>query len=210
MRPGNNTRRPRGRPNRKHNVSPRSQAFDSHGPDVRIRGNAPQIYEKYLTLARDAAAAGDRVASESYFQFAEHYFRIMNDSTDPQRPGQPPRQKPEQASAGQVQPIGSQEQPHVEWPAADGGANGTAAQPKPVSEAQPVTEDKPAADAEVAAEERPRRRQDSKPRQRPHRRQANGSEEPSAKMAADPEPIAEEAKPSQSESGDEESTPPVE
>ena len=91
MRPGNNTRRPRGRPNRKQHVSPRTQTFDSHGPDVRIRGNAPQVYEKYLSLARDAHSAGDRVASESYYQFAEHYFRIMNDSTDPQRPGQPPR-----------------------------------------------------------------------------------------------------------------------
>ncbi len=85
MRPANNVRRPRGRPNRKQHGSPRSQTYDSHGPDVRVRGNATQIYDKYLSLARDAAASGDRVAAEGYFQFAEHYFRIINDSTDPRR-----------------------------------------------------------------------------------------------------------------------------
>lgn len=92
MRPTNNIRRSRGRPNRKQqHGSPRHQTFDSHGPDVRIRGNAPQVYEKYLTLARDATSAGDRVAAEGFFQFAEHYFRIMNDSTDPRRPSPPPQ-----------------------------------------------------------------------------------------------------------------------
>ncbi|WP_020593228.1 DUF4167 domain-containing protein [Kiloniella laminariae] len=57
--------------------------FDSNGPGGRIRGNATQIEEKYLQLARDATVGGDRVAAESYFQYAEHYHRIMNDSTDP-------------------------------------------------------------------------------------------------------------------------------
>ncbi|WP_407696886.1 DUF4167 domain-containing protein [Skermanella mucosa] len=55
----------------------RHQTFDSNGPDVRIRGNAFQVYEKYLALARDAQTAGDRIAAESYFQHAEHYFRII-------------------------------------------------------------------------------------------------------------------------------------
>lgn len=48
-----------------------------------MRGNARQVYEKYLSLARDATSAGDRVAAEAYFQHAEHYFRILSDSTDP-------------------------------------------------------------------------------------------------------------------------------
>lgn len=56
----------------------RNQTFDSNGPDVRIRGSAHQVHEKYLTLARDASASGDRVLAESYFQHAEHYFRILN------------------------------------------------------------------------------------------------------------------------------------
>ena len=89
MRPTNNVRRSRGRPNRKQHGSPRHQTFDSHGPEVRIRGNAPQVYEKYLSLARDASSSGDRILAEGFFQYAEHYFRIMNDSTDPRRPSPP-------------------------------------------------------------------------------------------------------------------------
>jgi hypothetical protein len=82
MRQGPNVRRSRGRGNnnggrRQNNVPLRHQTFDSNGPDVRIRGNAFQVYEKYLTLARDAQTAGDRIAAESYFQHAEHYFRII-------------------------------------------------------------------------------------------------------------------------------------
>ncbi len=56
----------------------RMQVFDSNGPDVRIRGTAHQVVEKYLTLAKDANSAGDRVLAESYLQHAEHYQRIIN------------------------------------------------------------------------------------------------------------------------------------
>jgi hypothetical protein len=52
--------------------------FDSNGPDVRIRGTAHQVCEKYLTLAKDAAASGDRIVAENYLQHAEHYQRIIN------------------------------------------------------------------------------------------------------------------------------------
>ena len=62
---------------RKHHLPLRLQTFDSNGPDVRIRGNAYQVHEKYLQLARDAQSAGDRVAAENYFQHAEHYYRII-------------------------------------------------------------------------------------------------------------------------------------
>jgi len=55
----------------------RHQTFDSNGPDVRIRGNAFQVYEKYQALARDAQTAGDRIAAENYLQHAEHYYRIV-------------------------------------------------------------------------------------------------------------------------------------
>ncbi len=63
-------------------INPRVQTFDSNGPDVRIRGNAIQINEKYLTLARDAQGAGDRVLAESYLQHAEHYQRMLNEMTE--------------------------------------------------------------------------------------------------------------------------------
>jgi len=52
--------------------------FDSSGPDLRIRGTAQQLFEKYLQLGRDATSGGDRVMAEGYFQHAEHYFRILN------------------------------------------------------------------------------------------------------------------------------------
>lgn len=56
----------------------RNQVFDSNGPDVRIRGTAFQICEKYMALAKDAASTGDVVMAESYMQHAEHYQRIIN------------------------------------------------------------------------------------------------------------------------------------
>ena len=75
MKQSSNSRRSRGR-----GVGKRPQKnsnFDSNGPEVRVRGSAQQVYEKYLTLARDALSADDRVSSENYFQHAEHYFRIL-------------------------------------------------------------------------------------------------------------------------------------
>ena len=51
--------------------------YESNGPEVKVRGTAQQVLDKYLVLARDAASAGDRIKSESYFQFAEHYYRIV-------------------------------------------------------------------------------------------------------------------------------------
>jgi Domain of unknown function (DUF4167) len=56
----------------------RSQTFESNGPSVKIRGNAYQVFERYVALAREAQTSGDRVAAENLYQHAEHYFRIMN------------------------------------------------------------------------------------------------------------------------------------
>ena len=53
------------------------RTIDSNGPDVKIRGNANHIYEKYLQLARDANSSGDRVMAENYLQHAEHYYRLI-------------------------------------------------------------------------------------------------------------------------------------
>ena len=75
-------KRGRGRGNRRSHVPNRNHTYDSNGPDVRIRGNAHQVYEKYLSLARDATASGDRVLAESCFQHAEHYFRILKSFSD--------------------------------------------------------------------------------------------------------------------------------
>ncbi|WP_298422951.1 DUF4167 domain-containing protein [Rhodoblastus sp.] len=75
MRPGQN-KRMRGRNNRK-GPNPLTRAYESNGPDVKIRGTAQHIAEKYLQLARDAQSSGDPVVAESYLQHAEHYFRII-------------------------------------------------------------------------------------------------------------------------------------
>src|ERR1700732_4415683 len=57
-----------------------NQALDSHGPGERIRGSASQIYQRYLTLAQEAGRSDDRIAAENYYQHAEHYFRVNNES----------------------------------------------------------------------------------------------------------------------------------
>jgi hypothetical protein len=80
MRNGQN-KRMRGR-NRKgggghHHQNPLSRMYESNGPDVKIRGTASHIAEKYLQLARDAQSSGDPIASENYYQHAEHYFRLI-------------------------------------------------------------------------------------------------------------------------------------
>src|ERR1700748_1154841 len=67
----------------------RNHVFDSNGPDLRIRGTAQQLFEKYLQLGRDATSGGDRVMAESYFQHAEHYFRILNAMNQAAQQGQP-------------------------------------------------------------------------------------------------------------------------
>jgi hypothetical protein len=71
----------------------RNHVFDSNGPDVRIRGTAQQLFEKYLQLGRDATSGGDRVMAESYFQHAEHYFRILNAMTQAQQQQQQSQQQ---------------------------------------------------------------------------------------------------------------------
>src|SRR5687767_8221827 len=77
MRPGQN-RRMRGRNNnRNKGPNPLTRSYESNGPDVKIRGTAQHIADKYAQLARDAQASGDPVAAENYLQHAEHYYRII-------------------------------------------------------------------------------------------------------------------------------------
>ena len=105
----------------------RNHVFDSNGPDLRVRGTAQQLFEKYLQLGRDATSGGDRVMAESYFQHAEHYFRILNAMN--QAAGQPAGQSPgpngqqrrfggdgsqAEQDEGDEQPSGLGEQPGTE------------------------------------------------------------------------------------------------
>lgn len=78
MRPNQNKNRQRGRNGGRKHVNPLSRNYESNGPDVKVRGNAAHIAEKYLQLARDAQSSGDSVMAENYLQHAEHYFRIVS------------------------------------------------------------------------------------------------------------------------------------
>ncbi|EKS30618.1 MAG: DUF4167 domain-containing protein [Afipia felis] len=94
----NNNKRMRGRNNNNHNNNRRSQnpmtrVFESNGPDIKIRGTASHIAEKYVQLARDARSSGDPVAAENYYQHAEHYFRLIAAAQEQLRQNQPQQQQ---------------------------------------------------------------------------------------------------------------------
>lgn len=78
MKHGSNSRRGRSRNNGKRHPNTKNYNFESSGPDIKVRGTAQQVLEKYLALARDASSAGDRISAENFFQHAEHYYRILS------------------------------------------------------------------------------------------------------------------------------------
>ena len=167
MRPNQNMKRSRGQ--RRKQGPNVNRALDSTGPDVKIRGTAAQIYEKYSQLSRDAQSAGDRVKSENYLQHAEHYYRIMKSMQAAAQPNQnQPAQQPDAAgvasAAGAVDPA---EQSQPETPGQVNGANGKSqdapsaapesGQDRPQKEASKEASDDSDAEAEQPAP-RPRRR----------------------------------------------------
>jgi Domain of unknown function (DUF4167) len=81
-----------GHPGNRPRPPHRIQTFESSGPNVKIRGNAYQVFERYIALAREAGASGDRIAAENFYQHAEHYFRVMN--ADGNGQGHPQQQRP--------------------------------------------------------------------------------------------------------------------
>ena len=64
--------------NRPRRTNASSRLLESNGPDIKIKGSAPQIVEKYLALSRESQSSGDPIAAESYLQYAEHYQRIVD------------------------------------------------------------------------------------------------------------------------------------
>ena len=95
MRNGQN-KRMRGRNRKSHN--PLTRVYESNGPDIKIRGTASHVAEKYVQLARDAQASGDPVAAENYYQHAEHYFRMIAAVQEQFRQNQPNFYRPEGAT----------------------------------------------------------------------------------------------------------------
>jgi hypothetical protein len=124
---GVDVKRSRGRGRRPQQQN-HNRAFDSTGPDVKIRGTAAHVYEKYLQLARDAGSAGDRVTAENYLQHAEHYYRILmaqGPQTQAGQPGFVPQQgqgqQPNANGNGDGRPNNG-EQPAYPQPVAGGSA----------------------------------------------------------------------------------------
>ena len=66
-----------GNNNNRKGPNPLTRSYESNGPDVKVRGTAQHVAEKYMSLARDAQSSGDRVMAENYLQHAEHYNRII-------------------------------------------------------------------------------------------------------------------------------------
>jgi hypothetical protein len=106
MRQGQQNRRGRGRGRRTQN--PLTRNFESNGPDVKIRGTAAHIAEKYSALARDALSSGDPITAENYLQHAEHYNRIIMAA---QHPAQAAANAPQPAETLNGAGAGAQPQP---------------------------------------------------------------------------------------------------
>src|SRR5271163_204869 len=129
MRPGPNKRsRGRNNGNNQHHNRPRMpqriQTFDSNGPNIKIRGNAFQVFERYVALAREAATSGDRIAAENFYQHAEHYFRVMNANGEGNPHGAPRPTTPADFEMGQSEAEGRETsegfgQPSPPTPASD-------------------------------------------------------------------------------------------
>ena len=114
MRNGQKRMRGRGGNNHRKSQNPLTRVYESNGPDVKIRGTASHVAEKYIQLARDAQSSGDPVAAENYYQHAEHYFRLIaaaqeqfrqqnpyyNQQPQPQQQGAPGQQNADEGFDG--------------------------------------------------------------------------------------------------------------
>jgi hypothetical protein len=93
--------------NNRRSHNPLTRVYESNGPDVKIRGTANHVADKYLQLARDAQSSGDPISAENYFQHAEHYFRLIAAAQEQFRqnnPGFQPRPEPGNDAFGQQRP----------------------------------------------------------------------------------------------------------
>src|SRR6478672_10430259 len=99
MRNGQNNKRMRNRNNNNNSnnnnnnnrrgQNPMTRVFESNGPDIKIRGTASHVAEKYVQLGRGARSSGDPVAAENYYPHAEHYFRLIAAAQEQFRQNQP-------------------------------------------------------------------------------------------------------------------------
>lgn len=157
MRQVTNSRRSRNRIGRKSHSASKQHSFDSNGPDVKVRGSASQVAEKYLALARDALTSGDRIAAENYFQHAEHYFRVGN----PKSNSDNARHQVSGNSSNGSQP-GHGPAGNGSIPAVDGGGPQPSLQVNEQGKAQP-NERQPSAQPDIQPSAQPSGQADNRP-----------------------------------------------
>ncbi|MEJ2623197.1 MAG: DUF4167 domain-containing protein [Pseudolabrys sp.] len=135
----NGQKRMRGRGNHRKSQNPMTRVFESNGPDVKIRGTASHIAEKYIQLARDAQSSGDPVAAENYYQHAEHYFRLIAAAQEQMRQQNPyyNQQQPQspQGAADEYDESEDEGQPYPNEPSV--APRGPQPQPYLPADAQP-------------------------------------------------------------------------
>jgi len=126
MRQPQNAKRGRGRGRRGNgggqpHVPNRNTSYESNGPEVKLRGNAQQLNEKYMSLAQDAAQAGERISAEAYSQFADHYFRLHQAAVGAAETKRQQEQAAEQAAGASSEGAGDQPQAQGDAPAESAG-----------------------------------------------------------------------------------------
>ncbi|HEY0235292.1 MAG TPA: DUF4167 domain-containing protein [Afipia sp.] len=135
----NNKRMRSNRPNNNNNnhnnnrrgQNPMTRVFESNGPDIKIRGTASHVAEKYVQLARDARSSGDPVAAENYYQHAEHYFRLIAAAQEQLRQSQPQQLQQPRPDNEVTDDSGDDADSYSNFGAEPGFA------PQPLSQAQP-------------------------------------------------------------------------
>lgn len=142
MRQGQNPRRNRGRPGKRpqQQQRPGKRSQDSSGPNVKVRGSAAQIYEKYQVLARDEQRDGNRVSAENLLQHAEHYYRVLTANGAGNRPDGPKPDRPDEygASEPRAEQVNAQPKQPAVTPAE---AVPSEPRPEPVEPAQSAPKD---------------------------------------------------------------------
>ena len=161
--------------------------------DNRARGNAAQLLEKYKNLAQDAQRSGDRVSTEYYLQFADHYFRVLAESRSRQEDGQPRRNRDDEDEAEGVEDFGFEgdlgspafyQQPQQQQPQQD---NDRDDRPRRDSRDRDDRDDRPRGRDDQQREARPRRDREQSSEDRP-RRDSGNDERPRREAGNDDRP----------------------
>jgi Domain of unknown function (DUF4167) len=152
----------------------RMQNFDSSGPSVKIRGNAYQVFERYIAMAREAASAGDRIAAENLYQHAEHYYRIMQANGESHA-----QQNPRPMTPADNEMTGHEE-------VAEPGAPQPAMQPQQQPQPQPQQQPQQPPPQQSQPQQRPQQ-----PQPQPHQAPAPHQQGPAQSVPQPPSPPSE-------------------